>query len=54
VQRVAEFLPLTQGIKLLKAVSLGESAVPLALPIAILVGTTLVAALVSVKTFRWE
>lgn len=54
VRRVAEFLPLTQGIKLLKAVSLADGTVPLLAPVCILTGTALLGILVSVRTFRWE
>ena len=54
LQRVADFLPLTQGIKLMKAVSMGESLDSVLKIIILLATVTVVCTAVSVKTFRWE
>lgn len=54
LQRVADFLPLTQGIKLMKAVSMGESLDSVLKIIILLAAVTVVCTAVSVKMFRWE
>ncbi|MGN1146036.1 MAG: ABC transporter permease [Acetatifactor sp.] len=54
LQRLAAFLPLTQGIKLMKAVSLGLTPDSLWLIIVLLLGITVVCSVVSIKAFRWE
>ena len=47
-------LPLTQGIKLMKAVSMGAELEGVWKIIVLLLGITLICTVVSVKTFRWE
>ena len=54
LQKVADILPLTQGIKLMKAVSMGLEMDSVWKIVVLLVGITLVCSVVSVKTFRWE
>lgn len=54
LQKVANVLPLTQGIKLMKAVSLGTEIDAVWKIVALLVGITLVCTIISAKTFRWE
>lgn len=54
LQKVAGVLPLTQGIKLMKAVSMGVELDGVWKMVVLLVGITLICTLVSVKTFRWE
>lgn len=54
LQKAASVLPLTQGIKLMKAASLGESVDAMTGRIVLLVGITIVCSLISLKTFRWE
>lgn len=54
LQKVADILPLTQGIKLLKAASLGLAIESVWLPVAVLAGVMVVCAGISVKFFRWE
>ncbi|OPJ57941.1 ABC transporter permease [Clostridium oryzae] len=54
LQRISDFLPLTQGIKLLKGYSLGLFHQNLILPVIVMLIWTIVGILVSVKTFRWE
>lgn len=54
LQKVAGVLPLTQGIKLMKAVSMGAELESVWKTVVLLVGITLICTVVSVKTFRWE
>lgn len=54
LQRVANMLPLTQGIKLMKAVSMGVNLEDVWKIVVLLVGITLICTVISVKTFRWE
>ena len=50
----AGVLPLTQGIKLMKAVSMGVKLEGVWKIVVLLMGITLICTVVSVKTFRWE
>ena len=54
LKKVANVLPLTQGIKLMKAVSMGMEMDSIWKIVLLLVGITLVCTTISVKTFRWE
>ncbi|MBO5238337.1 MAG: ABC transporter permease [Lachnospiraceae bacterium] len=54
LQKVANVLPLTQGIKLMKAVSMGMNLEGVWKIIVLLLGITLICIIISVKTFRWE
>ena len=54
LQKVANVLPLTQGIKLMKAVSMGIALEDVWKIVVLLVGITLICTVVSVKTFRWK
>jgi len=54
LQRVADIFPLTQGIKLLKAASLGLPIDGVLLPIAVMVALAVVCITVSIRFFRWE
>lgn len=54
LQYIANVLPLTQGIKLLKGFSLGLSQQSLSLPIIVMVVWSVVGIIVSIKTFIWE
>lgn len=54
LQKVSNVLPLTQGIKLMKAVSMGLKLEGVWIIVVLLVGITLICTVVSVKTFRWE
>lgn len=54
LQRVASVLPLTQGIKLMKAVSMGTQTDSVGKIVIVLVCITVVCSVVSIKTFRWE
>lgn len=54
LQKVASVLPLTQGIKLMKAASMRTQVESVMGIIVILVVITIVCTVISVKTFRWE
>ena len=54
LQRIADILPLTQGIKLLKAASLGLPLESVWLPIAVMAALAVVCGGVAVRFFKWE
>jgi ABC-2 type transport system permease protein len=54
LQSAADVMPLTQGIKLLKAATLGLPANESLAPVVILAVLTVVCAGISVRFFRWE
>lgn len=54
MQRVSDVMPLTQGIKLLKGVSLGIENQNILFSICVLAGIAIVSILVSIKFFQWE
>ena len=54
MQKVADILPLTQGIKLLKAASLGLSIDSVFLPILIMVALAIICIGISIRFFKWE
>ncbi len=54
LQRIADFMPLTQGIKLLKAASLGLPMDGVLLPIIVMAALAVVCIGVSIRFFRWE
>lgn len=54
LQKAAQILPLTQGIKLMKAASMGESFSGAGSIIALLAVITVVCTTIAIKTFRWE
>ncbi len=54
LRRAADLLPLTQGIKLLKAASLGLPPESARLPVLIMLAVTAVCSLVSLTRFKWE
>lgn len=54
LQKVADLLPLTQGIKLLKGASLGAPMDSVSIPIAIMLITAAFCTTVSLKFFKWE
>lgn len=54
LQRAADILPLTQGIKLMKAVSMGEQLDAVYKIVLLLLAITVVCTVISVKTFQWE
>jgi len=54
LQRVADFMPLTQGIKLLQATSLGLPIDSVLTPIIVMVALAVVCITISIRFFRWE
>ncbi len=54
LQKVSSIMPLTQGIKLLKNISLGLPDNGWSRPVLILIITAVFGIIVSFKTFRWE
>jgi ABC-2 type transport system permease protein len=54
MQKVANILPLTQGIKLLKGFSLGLQPENMITSICVMAGIALVSILVAIKFFKWE
>ncbi|MBP1925115.1 ABC-2 type transport system permease protein [Sedimentibacter acidaminivorans] len=54
LQKVADILPLTQGIKLLKAASLGLSIDGVIFPIIVMISLAVICIIISIKFFKWE
>ncbi|MCK5198591.1 MAG: ABC transporter permease [Spirochaetales bacterium] len=54
LQKVSSIMPLTQGIRLLKNVSLATTDTNWLKPVIILSATAVLGMIISVKTFRWE
>ena len=54
LQKFAGVLPLTRGIKLMKAVSMGAALENVWKIVVLLVGITVICTVISVKSFRWE
>ena len=54
LQNVAAVLPLTQGVRLMKEISLGMPLSSVLVPVVILTGITIVCTIAAAFTFRWE
>lgn len=54
LQKVADVMPLTQGIKILKAASLGLPIDSIFIPIIIMVVIAVICIGISIKFFKWE
>ena len=54
LQKAADVMPLTQGIKLLKATALGLPVDSVLLPIIVMIALAVVCITVSIRFFRWE
>ena len=54
LQKAANLLPLTQGIKLLKAASLGEFLGSTAVPVISTICVAVVCSLIALRFFKWE
>lgn len=54
LQKAADILPLTQGIKLLKSASLGLPVSDMRLPIIIMVSLAVICIGISIRFFKWE
>lgn len=54
MQKVADILPLTQGIKILKSTTLGLPVENMLLPISLMGAIAIVCSFVAIKCFKWE
>lgn len=54
VQKVSSVLPLTQGVKILKGISLGKPLSNVMFSIVFIIGVAVLCTAISAKTFRWE
>ncbi len=54
LQKVADVLPLTQGIKLLKAASLGLEIESILAPVIVMVVLATICIAISIRLFKWE
>lgn len=54
LQKIADILPLTQGIKLLKAASLGLPIEGVFIPAVVMIVITVICTTVSLRFFKWE
>ncbi|QIB69471.1 ABC transporter permease [Aminipila butyrica] len=54
LQHLVEILPLTQGIKLLKTVSLGQPIDGVFISLTVMLGIASICTIVSIRFFRWE
>lgn len=53
-QKAADLLPLTQGIKLLKAASLGQPMDNVFIPVMVMIGIAVICISISLRFFKWE
>lgn len=54
MQRIADFMPLTQGIKLIKGAVLGQSVEQISTSLASLILLTVICTSLSLRYFKWE
>lgn len=54
LQFISQILPLTQGIQLMKAISIGQSIQQGFSIVLLLITITIICTTIAVKTFRWE
>lgn len=54
MQKVVNIMPLTQGIKILKAATLGNQINDVLVPVIVMVAITVICTGMAVKFFRWE
>lgn len=54
LQNISDFMPLTQGIKILKAASLNLSLGDIIVPVVIMIIVSFLCVLGSIKFFKWE
>lgn len=54
MQKLANIMPLTQGIKILKVTSLGLSMNDVLLPVVVMIALSVICIGISVKFFKWE
>lgn len=54
MQKVVDFMPLTQGIKILKSATLGMKAESALIPILVMIVIAVICIVSSIRYFRWE
>lgn len=54
VQKIANIMPITLGIKILKAGAIGETIGNVVMPIIILVILTIICIIIAIKNFKWN
>ena len=54
LQKAANILPLTQGIKLLKGFAMGVENTEILIPSVVMIVAAVVGIWISIKKFRWE
>ncbi len=54
LQKVADILPLTQGIKLLKAATLGLPVESVLVPVIVMIALAVICTSTSIRFFKWE
>lgn len=54
LQNASDILPLTQGIKLLKAVSLGLPTDSMFIPVIVMIVIAVICTTISIRYFKWE
>ncbi len=54
MQRMADFMPLTQGIKLLKGTSLGLPLENILIPVVVMIVVSIICIGVAIRFFKWE
>jgi ABC-2 type transport system permease protein len=54
LQSIVDFLPLTQGIKILKSAILGLPMDNILLPVCVMAGIALICSFVAIRFFKWE
>lgn len=54
LQKVADILPLTQGIKLLKGASLGLPIDSVFIPVIVMIALAVICTSISIRFFKWE
>jgi len=54
LQKIVNVLPLTQGIKLLKAVSLNQSVDSIVTPVVVMLVVSAICIFISIRFFRWN
>lgn len=54
MQKIVSLFPLTQGIQLMKATSLGQPVEHIWIPVTVMAAVTVICTGVAVKCFKWE
>lgn len=54
LQKIADIMPLTQGIKILKNASLGLASGNVMFPVIIMILITLVCSIITINFIKWE